>query len=90
MSPEGHFEVDFRCFFFYVPVAGGISSSLKYSIDIYIYATTVYEKEPYEENICFLKKYILFQKTYILFQKTYILFQKTYVFWNVYMASFHK
>ena len=34
MSPEGHFEVDFRCFFFYVPVAGGISSSLKYSIDI--------------------------------------------------------
>ena len=42
--------------------------------------TTVYEKEPYEENICFLKKYILFQKTYILFLKTYILFQKTYVF----------
>ena len=31
--PPGHFEVDFRCFFFYVPVAGGISSSLKYNID---------------------------------------------------------
>ena len=35
-SPEGHFEVDFRCFFFYVPVAGGISSSLKYSIDKFV------------------------------------------------------
>ena len=64
------------------------------------FGTTVYEKGPYEENICFFKKYILFQKTYyilfqkthilfqktyILFQKTYILFLKTYVFWNVYI-----
>ena len=31
-SPEGHFSIDFRCFF-YVPVAGEISSSLKYIID---------------------------------------------------------
>ena len=31
---EGHFLVDFQCFFFYVAVAGGISSNLKYSIDI--------------------------------------------------------
>ena len=43
------------------------------------YVSTVYEKEPYEKNICFFKKYILFQKTYILFQKTYILFLKTYI-----------
>ena len=33
----------------------------------------MYEKGPYEENICFLKKYILFQKTY--------------VFWNVYICG---
>ena len=31
------------------------------------------EKEPYEENICFIKIYILFQKTYILFKKTYVI-----------------
>ena len=34
--PEGHFKVDFQCFFFYVPVAGGISSTLKYSIEYVI------------------------------------------------------
>ena len=47
--------------------------------------STVYEKEPYEKNICFFKKYTLFQKTYILFQKTYIFLKKhTYFFKNIY------
>ena len=51
----------------------------------YTTLATVYEKEPYEENICFLKKYILFQKTYTFFKNicySYVLLENiclTYV-----------
>ena len=51
---------------------------------------TVYEKEPYEKNICFFKKYILFQKTYILFQKTYIFFKKHTYFFKKHIYFFLK
>ena len=49
----------------------------------------MYEKGPYEENICFLKKYILFQKTYILLKKIYILFQKHMFFGTYIFAEKH-
>ena len=58
-------------------------------LDLLLLPNTVYEKEPYEENICFKKNIYFFKKhiLYILLKKTYILFQKTYVFWNVYVCG---